>query len=62
MKHIYIRSITVICILFVFTLQCIWLKNSFDLLKNQFEKLLRNYLKKLLLKKPRYISLNFLRE
>lgn len=38
MKHIYIRSITVICILFVFTLQCIWLKNSFDLLKNQFEK------------------------
>lgn len=38
MKHIYFRSITVICILLVFTLQCIWLKNSFDLLKNQFEK------------------------
>lgn len=41
MKHIYIRTITVIAVLLVFILQYIWLKNSFDLLMNQFENTIK---------------------
>ena len=42
MRHIYIRIMTIISIFFALTLQGIWLRNSFNLYKNQLEKSINN--------------------